>query len=232
MDKRLVSLTSPNSFAAEQYQGLRLKLEHQHRLRDLRVIAVTSPGAGDGKTVTSINLAGALARESDARVLLIDADLRRSSIGKMLGIADRRAPGLSDFVVRPSKQLADVTLRPGALAFATIPAGAVSESVHRVFRSPRLEQLLAEARQLYDYVVIDTPPLVPVFDAAVLARLLDGVILVVSAGKTPRRLLESALDLLDPAKVLGIVFNGDSGPLFGYSRSYYHSYFPAHSPSA
>src|SRR5262245_23428674 len=95
LDTHLVSLTAPSSFAAEQYQGLRLTLERLTRVRDAQVIAISSPAAGDGKTVTAINLAGALARGSSDRVLLIDADLRRPSIAKQLSIPDG-TPGLAD----------------------------------------------------------------------------------------------------------------------------------------
>jgi capsular exopolysaccharide synthesis family protein len=232
INKKLVTLTSPGSFAAEQYQGLRLKLEGRRQAGTCQVIAVTSAGAGDGKTLTSINLAGALSKDHEARVLLIDADLRRSSVAPQLGIGPAESAGLSELIAKPQTKLADVTVRPDALSFATIPAGETPDSVHHLFRSPRLAALLAEARQQYDYVLLDTPPLVPVFDAALLSRLVDGVIVVVSANKTPRRLLEAALDVLDPGKVIGIVFNGDTNPMFGYSRSYYHPYFPAQSASA
>jgi len=91
LDTHLVSLTAPASFAAEQYQGLRLTLERLGRARTMQVVAVTSPGAGDGKTLTSINLAGALARGAEARVLLIDADLRRPSVSKQLALTDSPA---------------------------------------------------------------------------------------------------------------------------------------------
>ena len=91
---RLVSFTSPGSFAAEQYQGLRLTIERLSKTQGPQVIAITSPAAGEGKTLTSVNLAGALARESDSRVLLIDADLRRPSVAATLGLAT--SPGLSD----------------------------------------------------------------------------------------------------------------------------------------
>src|SRR5688572_12064606 len=94
---QLVSLTNPASFAAEQYQNLRLKIERLRQTRDLRVIAVTSPGASDGKTVTSINLAGALARGAAARVLLIDGDLRRPEIARQLHL-DHEKPGLADLI--------------------------------------------------------------------------------------------------------------------------------------
>lgn len=232
MNKRLVTLTAPKSFAAEQYQGLRLKLEQRRQAGACEVIAITSAGAGDGKTLTSINLAGALAKDAEARVLLIDADLRRSSVSNQLGLGNRESAGLSDLISNPKTRLGDVVMRAPsardseAVGFDTILAGGAQESVHRMFRSSRLADALTEARSQYDYVLLDTPPLVPVFDAALLSRLVDGVIVVVSANKTPRRLLEAALDVLDPAKVIGIVFNGDTSPLFGYSRSYYHPYFP------
>ena len=86
--------------------------------------------------------------------------------------------------------------------------------------------VLAEARRRYDFIVLDTPPLLPVFDSALLANSVDGVLMVVAANQTPRKLLGEALNLLDPAKVLGIVFNRDTRPMFGYYNAYYKDYFP------
>ena len=226
IDSRLVTLTAPDTFAAERYQGLRLKIEQIRNNSGLRVIAVTSPGAGDGKTVTSINLAGVLARESNQRVLLIDADLRRSSVSRQLGL-ESGAPGLADLIARGPKPLAALIQHPEVCGFDLLPAGASAMSVQSLFRSDRFAAILEDARGLYDYVLLDTPPLAPVFDAAVLARAVDGVIVVVAADRTPRRLLAVALDLLDPAKVIGIVFNNDSSPLFGYNTSAYRPYFPS-----
>jgi succinoglycan biosynthesis transport protein ExoP len=238
IDPRLVTLTAPDTFAAERYQGLRLKLEQLRAEKALRVIAVTSPGAGDGKTLTSINLAGVLARESDAKILLIDADLRRSSVSVQLGI-DAGTPGLADLIAGPPSPtngagsggasskgtLTGLIRRPHTCGFDVLPAGSSSRSVQKLFRAERFTQIIAEARERYDYVLLDTPPLVPVYDAAVLARQVDGVILVVAAGKTPRKLLGAALDLLDASKVVGLVFNDDTSPLFGYSDRAYRPYF-------
>lgn len=235
LDHTLVTLTAPASFAAEQYQGLRLKCEQLRHLRDVRVVAITSPGAGEGKTLTTINLAGALARESDARVLLIDADLRRPSIAAHLGVDDGDGAGLADLVMDPKRTLAGVTRTIERFKFDVVSAGIVRGPAHQILRSPRLDAVLREARERYDYVLLDTPPLLPVFDAALLARSVEGLLVVVAANRTPRKLLEEALNLLDPAKVLGIVFNRDARPLFGYYRSYYGSYFeqsPIASPQA
>lgn len=216
---QLVSFTNPASFAAEQYQNLRLKIERLRQTRDLRVIAVTSPGAADGKTVTSINLAGALARGASSRVLLIDADLRRPEVANQLHIKDDGL-GFAD-LVGPSDVALQQAIRPlDAYNVDIIPAGTVAGPIHEVFRSPRLPKFLAEVRDRYDYVILDTPPLVPVVDSALLSRVVDGVLVVVAANKTPRKLLEEALNELDPNKVLGIVFNNDDRPLYGYDTNY------------
>jgi capsular exopolysaccharide synthesis family protein len=226
IDKHLVSLTSPGSFAAEQYQGLRLTVERLGRSHNTQIIAVTSPGAGEGKTLTAINLAGTLARGSDARVLLIDADLRRPAVARQLALPDGDARGLSDLIERDNLTIEQVTQQLAPHNLSVIRAGSVQTSVHHVLRSPRLDQILKSARTQFDVIVVDTPPLLPVFDSALLSRAVDGVLVVVSAHQTPRKLLGEALNLLDPAKVLGIVFNRDDRPLFGYYDAYYRQYFP------
>ena len=226
LDPHLVALTSPGSFAAEQYEGLRLTIERLRRGRTLQVIAVTSPAAGEGKTLTAINLAGALARGGDdARVLLIDADLRRPAVARQLAINDD-AKGLTEVVENAAATIDSVTQKLKPYNLSVITAGFRSAAVHHILRSPRLEVVLAEARQRYDFVVLDTPPLLPVFDSALLANAVDGVLMVVAANQTPRKLLGEALNLLDPAKVLGIVFNRDAKPMFGDYDVYYKDYFP------
>ena len=225
-DSRLVSLTNPASFAAEQYQGLRLTIERMARTNGAQVIAVTSPAAGEGKTLTSINLAGALAREAEGRVLLIDADLRRPSVARSLGITDGDTNGLADIIADPQGQLAASARGIGSFNLSVVPAGMPGPAIHKVLRSPRLEQVLQEARKQFDVIVIDTPPLLPVFDSALLSRLVDGLLIVVAANQTPRKLLGEALNLVDPSKVMGIVFNRDDRPMFGYYDEYYREYFP------
>jgi len=227
VDSHLVALTSPGSFAAEQYQGLRLTIERLRRNRPLQIMAVTSPAAGEGKTLTAINLAGTLARGSDnARVLLIDADLRRPAVGGLLTLG--ATPGLTEVVSNEQMSIDAVTHRLDRYNLTVMPAGVPNgnATVHHILRSPRLEQVLADARERYDFIVLDTPPLLPVFDSALLANAVDGVLIVVAANQTPRKLLGEALNLLDPSKVMGIVFNRDTRPLFGYYDAYYRDYFP------
>jgi capsular exopolysaccharide synthesis family protein len=229
VNHRLVSLTQPASFEAEQYQSLRLSLQRLKKERDIRMIALTSPTSGDGKTLTAINLAGALARGAGTRVLLIEADLRRPVMASQLGTEGRSAPGIADVVRNPGYALKDA-VQPLDFGFSVVVAGSSSSSAaYQVFNSPRFEALLREAREHYDYVILDTPPVVPVSDCRLLAPWVDGLLLVVSAHRTPRKLVEESLNLLDRTSVLGIVFNRDDHPWFGYHR---RRYYPRRAPAA
>src|SRR5438046_7121453 len=137
LDPHLVALTSPGSFAAEQYQGLRLTIERLRRGRTLQVIAVTSPAAGEGKTLTAINLAGALARGGDdARVLLIDADLRRPAVAHQLAIDDG-AKGLTEAIENADATLESVTQKLKPFNLSIVTAGTRNGAVHHILRSPR-----------------------------------------------------------------------------------------------
>jgi len=189
------------------------------------VIGVTSPGARDGKTVTAINLAAALAEGSNARVLLIEADLRRPAVSRYLALADESKPGLAELVQDPTRKIEDAIGRHERFAFDTMIAGSPDTPVHQIFRMPRMQTLLAELRQRYDFVVIDTPPVGPVSDCALLARWMDGLVVIVTAHKTPRKQLENALNTLEGAPVLGIIFNRDDKARAGYRRDY-RGYFP------
>ena len=219
-----MSLLAPATFEAEQYRGLRHLIEARKEADGTTVVAVSSPGVGDGKTVTSINLAGALAQRADARVLLIDADLRRPSVARELGLRAPQGgalPGLVDAILEPALALDAVRHACPEFNLDVVPAGGVPEAPYELLQSPRFAELLGEARRRYDLVVLDTPPLVAVPDGRLLAKLVDAILLVVSAHRTPRRLVEEALALTDPAKAVGLVFNRDDRPLGGYYRGYH-----------
>ena len=222
--EQLVSFVAPGSFAADQYRSLRHIVEQMRKESDVRVLAVTSPTPGDGKTVTTLNLAGALAQAAGARVLLIDADLRRPSVAGYLPCGPGRSCGLVDAIVDADVTLRHVVRRFDRLNLSVLPAGIAETSTYELLTSPRLEALLTEARAHYDYVLIDTPPLVLVPDSRLIGRWVDGFLIVVAAHKTPRRLLAEGLNLLDPAKVLGMVFNFDNRPLSGYHGYYGYGY--------
>ena len=206
VDEHLVSLLRPGSAEAERYRGLRHAINNLRQTRGMSVIAVSSPTMGDGKTTTAINTAGALAQAAQARVLLVDLDLRHASLALRLGCRNAR-PGLADAVARPDLSLADIVRHYPAYNLDVLPAGTPPELPYEVVDSPRLGALLDQARQQYEYVLVDTPPLAAAIDARVIGQWVDGFLLVVAAHRTPRRLLEASLDLMDPTKLIGLVFN-------------------------
>lgn len=220
LEEHLVSLLTPASFEAEQYRVLRHMIEQLHRSADLSVIAISSPDAAEGKTTTAINLAGALAQASEARVLLIDADLRGANLAAHLGLDEHAAPGLVNAILDTTLGLEAVEQAHPHLNLSVITAGRRPSAPYEVLKSPRVGELLAEARRKYDYVIVDTPPLVSVPDSRVLEKWVDGFLIVVAAHRTPRRLLEEALSLIEATKIVGLVFNGDDRHL---SRSSYSS---------
>jgi capsular exopolysaccharide synthesis family protein len=224
LDERLVSLVRPTSFEAEQYRVLRHFVETMRKDIQLHVVAVTSPGVGDGKTTTAINLAGALAQAPEARILLVDVDLRRPAVARQLGLEHWR-PGFLEVLAGPELRLEDAVQRLPRFNLSVLPAGGNAGAPYEALKSPRLEELLEQARQRYDYVVLDAPPFVPVPDCRLIASFVDGFFLVVAAHRTPRKELAETFGLMDPAKVVGLVFNGDDAP-----RSTYYDLYaaPAH----
>jgi capsular exopolysaccharide synthesis family protein len=217
VEEHLVSLLAPASFEAEQYRALRHLVEQLHKSANLSVVAVSSPGGGDGKTTTAVNLAGALAQAPEGRVLLVDADLRGSSLATQLGLDGSADRGLVDAILDPGLSLEAVVQRCPPFNLSVLPAGHLPLAPYEVLKSPRVGELLQEARKSYEFVVLDTPPLVSVPDGRVIGKWVDGFLIVVGAHKTPRKLLEEALNVMDPGKIVGFIFNGDDRPLLGYS---------------
>ncbi len=220
-DEHLVSLLRPGSWEAEPYRTLRHVLERIRGAAPSSVIAVASSAPGDGKTTTTLNLAAALAEPSGARVLVIDADLRRGALAHHLGLgrAGDAGPGVTG-AVRDSLALGDVARSFAQCRFSVVPAGQRPATPYEVLESPRLGALLEEARRQFGFVLLDTPPFVPFTDCRILSRWVDGFLLVVAAHRTPRKLVEETLNVIEPDKLLGLVFNGDDGLLWGSNRYY------------
>src|SRR5579875_2590819 len=201
----LVVHREPRSAVAEAFRSLRTAVLFSTPDAPPKVILVTSAGAGEGKTVVCLNLATALA-EGGARVLLLDADLRRPGCHRALGVPAE--PGLSS-VLTGQADVARATHALDALRIAVIPAGPPPPNPAELVSSARMRALLDHLREAYDFVVIDAPPVLPVTDAVVLAREADGVALVVKGQDTPRDFVRRARDhlVLANAHLLGAVVN-------------------------
>jgi Mrp family chromosome partitioning ATPase len=139
----------------------------------------------------------------------------------MDGLEQPGLPGLMDAILNPDLALEDVEIHLPTFNLSIVTAGHSFDPPYEALKSPKLAALVQEARQKYDYVVVDTPPIVPVPDCRVIGRWVEGFLIVVAAHQTPRKLLEEALNIVDPAKVVGLVFNGDDAPLSRYYNYYY-----------
>lgn len=207
LDGHLVSVLDPTSMAAEQYRAVRLHVETLRRERGIQVIGVSSPGRGDGRTLSAINLAGALAQAAEARVALVEADLRHPRMAGYLGLAGGR--GLSSYLLDAGLPVEAVVDRPRGLGFTAVVGGPPSSMPYELLKSPRLRALLTTLRESFDFVVVDTPPALPLPDAALLRELVDGFLLVVRAHHTPREQVRDSLTALGQHRILGVVFNDD-----------------------
>jgi capsular exopolysaccharide synthesis family protein len=219
IEEHLVSLTAPNSIEADQYRILRNVIEGRATKGATFVIGISSPMAGDGKTLTAINLAGALAQAPTARVLLLDADLRAPGVASFLGLRGTDGPGLVEAICDHRISLEDACKPSPAANLVVVPARGESAKVYELLSSPRLLELIESARGRYDYVVIDMPPLLPLPDCSLIVRCVDAIAIVVSAHQTPRKLVEEAIRGFQSEKLIGFVLNNADSPL---PRGYYY----------
>jgi capsular exopolysaccharide synthesis family protein len=200
----LVAAIAPHSAVAERYRGIRSRLAQHEESGQLRALLVTSPAAGDGKSVTAANLALTMAQEFQRQVLLVDTDLRGSAIHELFGL--ERSPGLAE-VLNGAVSLDDALVHLPGHGLTILPAGDTPAFPAELLGSTAMRRLVDTLRNRFDRIVLDTPAVAPLADAGTLAPLADGVLMVVRAGITRRPALDYALTLFDEQKVLGVVLN-------------------------
>jgi protein-tyrosine kinase len=186
----------------EQYRHLAAVLHDAQGTKGLKVIMIVSATAGEGKTLTAANLALTFSESYQRRVLLIDADLRRPALHGVFRIDS--ASGLTDGLADPHAKL---TVRQVSPRLAVLPAGRPSSDPMAGLTSDRMRQLLREARDTFDWVIIDTPPLGLLPDAHLLASMVEGAVLVVRAGSTPHALVRRSVEAVGRSRILGVVLN-------------------------
>jgi capsular exopolysaccharide synthesis family protein len=221
LDPSLYAHHRPKSREAESYRGVRTALLFSARTDGVKVIQVTSPEMADGKTTLVANLAVSLA-QSGKRVLLIDADFRRPRVHKLFGISGQR--GLAS-VIASEGDPADVVQPSGVPGLWVLPCGPIPPNPAELLTSPRFQEALKALDTQYDFVLIDTPPLLAVTDPSSVVPCVDGVLLVIRFSRNARPKAERARDMLAGlgARVLGVIVNGVGTKGLGkYGYEHYH----------
>ncbi len=232
LERSLAAYHRPSSPEAEAYRSLRTALYFSTRGEAHKAIQVTSPNMGDGKTTIAANLAIAIA-QSGKRVVLVDADMRRPRAHALFGLMPE--VGLSS-VIGGEAALSAAVVDSGIDRLSVLACGPRPANPAELLTLPRFDQVLAELREQFDFVIVDTPPLLAVTDPCVVASRMDGVLLAVRLGKNERPAAERAREILYTlqANVVGVVVNGvGSGPgQYGYEHySYKYGYGGPYEPT-
>jgi len=214
----LVAITQKESLAAEKFRYLGVKLRQLQQGRNIKKILIGSTLPEEGKSMVSANLAATLARRQQQKVLLIEGDLRRPVLAQRLGHIG--LDGLAEWLIEGQSPLPNIYQLEDA-GFCLIPAGSPPENPLELMQPDRLQGLLSRLSPLFDWIIIDAPPLLPLADATVWSKLSDGVLLVVREGKSEKKYLQRGLSAVDPKSLIGVVINSCSNT---DHKNYYSRY--------
>jgi len=220
IDKNLVSLLEPQSFEAEQFKHLRTNILFPVSGKLPRSIMVTSAVPGEGKSFVASNLAVSIAQNIDQHVLLMDCDIRKSTIHTNFGFDD--VAGLSEYLSKGTP-LSSLLLKTEINKLTILPGGIPPENPSELVSSNQMSKLLKEVNSRYSnrYIIIDSPPPSLTSETSVIARQVDGILIVVKAGSTSRKLVEELIEMMGEKKIIGVVvnwFNMSSTKYYGYNK--------------
>ncbi len=201
---RLVCFAQPESLAAEKFRFLGVRLRQLRQNRPLKKLLITSTIPEEGKSLIAANLACVLARRKE-KVLLIEGDMRRPTLAAQLGLG--RLAGLAEWLQSGQETVSNV-YHLGGPQFWIMPAGDPPSNPLELMQSGRLSTLLRQLETLFDWIIVDSPPLLPLADTTVWARLTDGTLLVAREGKTEKGPLQRGLEMIKKSDLLGVVLNG------------------------
>jgi len=218
VEPHLVAVTQPRSGHAERFRSLRTRVLHAGERKRMRVFVITSAGIMEGKTLTAVNLSWMLAQTDGVSALLIDGDLRNPCAADYLGLD---APvGLSE-VLAGEATLEETIMRLEPAGLHLLPGGSSRDDVAEMLSGPRFSAVLAEARRMFDYVIIDAPPLAVFTDATVLIGRADAALIVARANRTRYGALEKVLEPLPRERLLGVILNGSDEEVNEQNYYYY-----------
>jgi len=218
-ESHLVSVGKEESLGAEKFRFLAVRLRQLRQSRPLKKVLITSTIPQEGKSMVAANLACTLARRKRQRTLLLEGDLRRPTIASEFGLG--RIPGLCEWL---SGQTKGINLyRLESLGLWVLPAGAAPQNPLELMQSGKLSSLMDQLEASFDWIVIDSPPVLPLADASMWSRLADGILLVTRRGVTEKKQLQRGLASLDTKKLLGALVNGSTDVAHS---DYYQRYAP------
>ena len=215
---RLRCVTDMGSPAAEAFRLLGVRLRDMRRVRPVKKVLITSTIPQEGKSMVAANLACALAQSSQQRTLLLEGDLRRPSLSQMFGIG--RNPGLSEWLQGQGSLTSSIYHLEGS-GFWILPSGNAPSDALELLQSGRLSALMDQLTAWFDWIVIDSPPVLPLADTSVWMRSADGILLIARQGTTEKRQLTKGLEAVDPKKLIGAVLNSSK-----HSSDNYYYYSP------
>mgnify|MGYP001614539593 CR=1 FL=1 len=223
MLKNLAILKNPKSRSAEAFRTLRTNIQFSSLDKELKSIAVTSSGPGEGKSTVMANLAITMA-ESGKKVILVDCDLRKPSIHKKMRISN--TVGLTNILVQNMKK-EECVVKTTVNNLCVLTSGPVPPNPAELLGTKKMRDFIEELKSEYDIVLIDAPPVLAVTDAQILSTIVDGVVFVASYGEAQKNALVDAKQLIDKVggKILGIVFNKVPEAISGYYGKYYKGYY-------
>lgn len=218
--RSLITVVSPKSPISEQYRTIRTNIQFSMFDKELKTLACTSASPGEGKTTTIANLAVTLAGQGD-RVLLVDADLRKPTIHKIMEVKNQY--GLTSLITKRATRETAILPAPQISNLYVMPSGPIPPNPSELLASKMMGDLILELSQEYDWVLFDTPPVLAVTDAQILGSRCDGVVLVLRSQETEKKQLVKAKELLDRANInlIGSIINGVDQKKLGYSYYYY-----------
>jgi capsular exopolysaccharide synthesis family protein len=222
LQSRLVCLTDRDSPTAEALRLLAVRLRDHRRTKPLKKVLITSTIPQEGKSTIAGNLSCALAHASDERVLLVDGDLRRPTLTGMFGI--QTGPGICEWLREERTSVMNIYRLEDA-GLWILPAGRAPSNPLGLLQSTRLPVLMDQLAAYFDWIIIDSPPVLPLADTSIWMRIAEGILLVTRIGTTEKKQLERGLEALDPTKMLGALVN--SSAVSAYSGYYYRT--PRHS---
>ncbi len=222
VDPRMVCLLDPNSAASESFKMLRTKLLVLARERPMRSILVTSAEPLDGKSLMAANLAVSIAQGLNDYVLLADCDIRAPTIHRIFNLTMRA--GITDYL-KEGDSVAPFLMKTPLDKLTVLPGGKPAPNPSELLCSSKMRALIEELKSRYDdrFIIFDSPPGQFTAETAFLARMMDGIILVVRHGKTPRHLITETIENIGRERVLGVVFNASPERMKDYQ--YYYRYY-------